>query len=95
MNKTEFIKLYAKEMDMSGAQAKRCVEKFIDLVEDVLLTEDKLSFVGFGSFEVRFREGRIGRNPRDPEKDVEIPSRHTPAFKPGKTFKTKILESRK
>lgn len=95
MNKTEFIKAYAKKMDMSDAQAKRCVEAFINLVEDTLLTEDKISFVGFGSFEVRFREGRIGRNPRDPQKDVEIPARYTPAFKAGKTFKQKIVESRK
>lgn len=95
MNKSEFIKVYAKNAGLKKNEASKNVNCLLKTVEEVLLEEDKLSFVGFGNFEVRHRKGRVGRNPRKPEEKVEIPARYSPVFTAGKNLKENVDESRK
>lgn len=94
MTKGEFIKFYANKMDISQADARKHVDGFMDCVKEVLLEEDKLSFTGFGAFEIKHRKARMGRNPRKPEEEIEIKAYSTPVFKAGKTFKDDIKASR-
>ena len=89
MNKSELI---ATMIDTSGLSKKDCdvaLSAFIATIEGALKSGDKVQLVGFGSFEVRERAARIGRNPRTME-TVEIPASKVPAFKASLAFKDAI-----
>lgn len=89
MNKSELI---ATMIETSGLSKKDCdatLSAFIATIEGALKSGDKVQLVGFGSFEVRERAARIGRNPRTME-TVEIPASKVPAFKASLAFKDAI-----
>jgi DNA-binding protein HU-beta len=84
--------LIAKVADRAGLSKKdseKAINAFIDTVSDSLKAGQKVSVVGFGTFEVRERAARKGRNPQT-GKEIEIPASRSPAFKAGKTLKDAI-----
>ena len=95
MTKTEFAAAVAEKTGLTKKVAANAVDVAIELIGDTLAKGDKLTFVGFGTFEVRDRAAREGRNPRDPGKKIRIPARKVPAFKPGKGLKAKVVKTKK
>ena len=86
MNKTELIAEVAKKCGISKKDAEKAVTTTFDTIADALSQGDKVQLVGFGSFEVKSRAARAGRNPRTKEV-VEIPASKVPVFKAGKALK--------
>ncbi len=86
MNKADLIGAIADTADLSKAEASRAVEAFTEVVEKALKSGDSVSLVGFGTFTVRDRAARTGRNPRTGQ-TIQIAASKSPAFKPGKAFK--------
>ena len=90
MNKAELVTKMAEKSELSKKQAEAALNAFIESVQEALMDGDKVQLVGFGTFEVRERAARTGRNPRNPEEVIEIPASLAPAFKPGKALKDLI-----
>ncbi len=89
MNKTELIEAVASRTGSSKADADRAVNAFVDVVEDTLVRGEKVTVTGFGTFEVRDRAARMGRNPQTGA-PLHIPATKTPAFKAGKGLKDAV-----
>lgn len=89
MNKSELIEAVAKSADLSKADAGRAVDAFVDATTKALKQGDQVSLVGFGTFSVRSRAAREGRNPRTGE-TIRIPASKAPAFKAGKALKDAV-----
>ena len=89
MNKTELIAAIAGTAEISKKDAEKAVNAFIGEVTAALKKGEKVSLVGFGTFEVKERPARTGRNPRTKEV-IEIPASKAPVFKAGKPFKESI-----
>lgn len=92
MNKAELIhKMSEKsELNLTKKQLEDALNAFMSSVEDALVEGDKVQLVGFGSFEAKERAARMGRNPRDPQQVIEIPSSKNVSFKTGKILKEAI-----
>lgn len=86
MNKADLIAKIAEEAELSKKAAEAALNAFIGAVEGALRKGDKVQLVGFGSFEVRRRAPRKGRNPQTGE-EIKIPASKAPAFKAGKALK--------
>lgn len=89
MNKAELIAAVAAKTEVSQKEAGAVVAAVLDEIKDALKKGDKVQLVGFGSFEVRAKAARTGKNPRTGE-TIEIPASKAPAFKAGKAFKDYI-----
>lgn len=89
MNKTEFVAAIAEKAELSKKDAEKAVAAFIDTVTETLKAGDKIQLVGFGTFEVRERPERTGRNPQTKE-TITIPASKVPAFKAGVGFKSAV-----
>lgn len=89
MNKTELVEAIAKSADITKAQAGKAVDAFIDSVTATLVKGDKVTLIGFGTFETRERSARTGRNPQT-GKSIKIEASTTPAFKAGKKLKDAV-----
>lgn len=89
MNKSDFVDSVAAKADMSKADAAVAVDAVLDSVADALKGGDQVTLVGFGTFQVRRREARQGRNPRtgDP---IDIAASNVPSFKAGKALKDSV-----
>jgi DNA-binding protein HU-beta len=75
---------------LTKKDAEVALNAFIKSVEEALVKEDKVQLVGFGTFDVRERKARQGRNPRDPEQVIDIPASKAPVFKAGKALKEMV-----
>lgn len=89
MNKTELIAKVAEEADISKKDATSAVEAVFGSIMGALQGGDKVQLVGFGTFEVRERAARKGRNPQTGE-EIDIAASKVPAFKPGKALKDAV-----
>lgn len=89
MNKSEFVAAVAEKAAISKKDAEKAVAAFIDTVTEELKNGNKIQMVGFGTFEVKDRPARTGRNPQTKE-TIEIPASKAPVFKAGKGFKDAI-----
>ncbi|MBM7071631.1 DNA-binding protein HU-beta [Shewanella sp. OPT22] len=89
MNKSELIEKIASDADITKAAAGRALDSFIAAVTDTLKSGDKISLVGFGTFEVRERAARTGRNPQTGA-EIKIAAAKVPAFKAGKALKDAV-----
>lgn len=89
MNKAELIAAVADKADISKADAGRAIDSFFEVVGKALKKKDKVSLVGFGTFLVRERAARTGRNPKTGA-PLKIKASKTPAFKSGKALKDSI-----
>ena len=86
MNKSELIAAIAAKTGETKKNAEASLNAFIDVVTESLVKGDKVQLVGFGSFEVRKRAARKGRNPQTKE-EIKIPASKAPVFKAGKALK--------
>ena len=91
MNKTELISEVAKKCGMSKKDAEKAINATVDTITDALCAGDKVQLVGFGGFETKTREARMGRNPKTKEA-IEIPAATVPVFKAGKALKDKVAK---
>lgn len=89
MNKSELVDAIADSANLSKADAGRAVDSFVKTVTKSLKKGDTVSLVGFGTFSVRERAARTGRNPRTGE-TLEIKASKNPAFKAGKALKDAV-----
>ena len=86
MNKSELIAAIAAKTGETKKNAEASLNAFVDVVTETLVKGDKVQLVGFGSFEVRKRAARKGRNPQTKE-EIKIPASKAPVFKAGKQLK--------
>ena len=91
MNKTELIAAVAAKTGLSKKDAEKAVAATIDAVTESLVKGDKVQVSGFGIFEVKTREARVGRNPRTKE-TIQIPATRLPAFKASKALKDAVAK---
>lgn len=89
MNKTELIKQVAQEANLTQKDATAPVQAVLDQITQALAKGDSVQLIGFGTFEVRERSARTGRNPQTGE-EMFIPGGKTPAFKAGKSLKEAV-----
>jgi DNA-binding protein HU-beta len=94
MNRKELAEALGKKTDCSNAAADRTIGAFIEIISGALKKGDKVSLVGFGTFEVRKRAARIGRNPATGA-ELKIKASKQPAFKAGTTLKTAVNGGKK
>ncbi len=89
MNKSELIAAVAEQAAMSKKDAEKAVNAVVAAVTDALVDGDKVQLVGFGTFEVRARDARTGKNPGTGEV-IKIAASKVPAFKAGKALKDAV-----
>lgn len=89
MTKQELIDTVSDEVGLSKKDAGKAIDAMISSITKTLKKGDKVQLVGFGTFEVRKRSAREGRNPQTGQ-SIKIPARKTPAFKPGKALKEAV-----
>ena len=93
MNKGELVDAIAQAADVTKKDADKVLSAALEVIMDAVSSGDKVTLVGFGSFESREREAREGRNPKTGEK-MEIPETVVPAFSAGKSFKEMVAEKK-
>lgn len=89
MNKAELVSKVAEKAGITKKDAEKAVNALFDSIEKSLSSGEKVQLVGFGTFEVRNRAARTGRNPRTGE-EISIPATRVPAFKAGKALKEAV-----
>ena len=89
MNKSELVEALAKKTGATKKATEETLNAFVEVVEATLKKGDKVQLVGFGSFEVRKRAARKGRNPQTGE-EIKIAAATVPAFKAGKALKDAV-----
>lgn len=89
MNKSELIEAVAQSADISKAAAGRAVDGMVQAITQALKEGDQVTLVGFGTFLVRERAARTGRNPRTGE-SIDIKASKVPGFKAGKALKDAV-----
>ena len=91
MNKTELIAAIAAKAGLTKKDAERVVNATVDAITESLVKGDKVQLSGFGIFEAKTREARVGRNPRTKE-TIQIPATRLPVFKASKTLKDAVAK---
>ena len=91
MNKTELIAAVAEKVGMTKKDAERVINATFESITASLAKGDKVAVSGFGNFEVKNREARVGRNPRTKE-TIQIPATRLPAFKAAKALKDAVAK---
>ena len=91
MNKTELIAVAAEKAGLTKKDTERVLNAALDTITATLAEGERVQLSGFGIFEVKAREARVGRNPRTKE-TIEIPATRTPAFKASKALKDAVAK---
>jgi len=89
MNKTELVTAIAESSNLTKADSSRALDATINAITDSLASNEPVTLIGFGTFEVRDRAARSGRNPRTGEA-IQIKASKNPAFKAGKALKDAV-----
>ena len=89
MNKADFITAVAASAELSKTDAGNAVDAVVEVIKKALKKGDSVSLVGFGTFEVRKRAARTGRNPRTGA-SVDVQAKSVPYFKPGKEMRERL-----
>ncbi|MFK4294624.1 HU family DNA-binding protein [Bacillus sp. RC250] len=89
MNKTELTKAVADKAELTQKDAATATQAVLDAITTALVNEEKVQILGFGTFEVRERSARTGRNPQTGE-EMQIAASKAPAFKAGKELKEAV-----
>lgn len=89
MNKQQLITNVAEKSELTKKDAERAVNAFVASIEEALSQGDKVQLVGFGTFEIRERAARKGRNPQTGE-EINIAAAKIPVFKAGKTLRSAV-----
>ncbi len=95
MNKNGLVAEVAKRTGSSKAETARAVDAAMDVIREAVAKGERVSLVGFGTFERKRRNRRIARNPRKPETPIVVPARDLPWFIPGKEFKQMVAAKRR
>ncbi len=90
MTKADLVEYVREKLQLRKNDASDAVAAVLDGIKETLSNGGKVQLVGFGTFEVRERSARIGRNPQDPTKPVEIPAKKVPVFKAGKLLRAAV-----
>ena len=88
-NKEMLVVALSQKTGMTKASSADAVESILNIVTDLLANGDKLQLVGFGTFEVKNRSARVGRNPLT-NQQLMIPAKKVPVFRPGKKLKESV-----
>ena len=91
MNKAELIAAVAEKAGLSKKDSEKVINATFETITDELVAGEKISLVGFGSFDVKDRGERVGRNPKTKE-SIKIPASTVPVFKAGKALKDAVAE---
>jgi DNA-binding protein HU-beta len=91
MNKAELVTKIAEKSGLTKKDAEKALSAFVDVVQEALKQGDKVQLVGFGTFEIRERAERKGRNPQTKE-EITIPATKAPVFKAGAELKKSVNE---
>ncbi len=91
MTKTDLINVVAENAELTKKDADRAISAVVGAIKDALASGDKVQIVGFGTFEVRDRKAREGRNPATGQ-PMAIPAGRVPAFKAGKALKDAVAK---
>ena len=86
MNKSELIALTAENTGLTKKDAERVLNAALDAITAAMTDHEKVQLSGFGTFEIKYREARVGRNPRTKEA-TDIPAAWVPSFKPSKALR--------
>jgi DNA-binding protein HU-beta len=89
MNKTELVKVVSAQAELTQKDASKAVDALFNTISSTLAEGEKIQLIGFGTFEVRERSARKGRNPQTGE-EIDIAASKVPAFKPGKELKEAV-----
>ncbi|MEG0035395.1 MAG: HU family DNA-binding protein [Oscillospiraceae bacterium] len=89
MNKAELIAAVAERTGLSKKDGERAVNATLQTIEETIETGEKVQLVGFGVFDVKIREARVGRNPKTKE-EIQIAASRVPVFKAGKALKDAV-----
>ena len=89
MNKTELVASVAEKAGLTKKDSEKAINALFISVEEALAMEDKVQIIGFGTFEVKAREERKGRNPQTGA-EITIPASKNPVFKAGKALKDAV-----
>ena len=89
MNKTDLVAIVAEKAGITKKDADRIVSAAVETIAENLIKGEKVQISGFGNFEVKAREARVGRNPRTKEA-IEIPAARQPVFKASKVLKDTV-----
>ena len=95
MNKNGLVAEVAKRTGSSKADVGRMIDASMDVIRETVARGDRVSLVGFGTFERKRRNKRIARNPRKPQTPIVVPARDLPWFVAGKEFKEMIAAKRR
>jgi DNA-binding protein HU-beta len=90
MNKAELVVSVAEKAGLTKKDAEAAVNAFVASVEGALVKGEKVQLIGFGTFEIRPRKERQGRNPRKPGEIIKIAASKAPVFKAGKALKDSV-----
>lgn len=91
MNKTELIAIASENTGVAKKDAERVLNAALDAITAAMVSGDKVQLSGFGTFESKQREARVGRNPHTKEA-IEIPATRVPAFKASKVLRDAVAE---
>ncbi|MCR4717689.1 MAG: HU family DNA-binding protein [Lachnospiraceae bacterium] len=94
MNKTELVDAIASKTELSKKSSSDAVKAIVDTISEELAKGEKVTLVGFGTFEVANRKARTGHNPATGKK-IKIPATKAPKFKAGKALKDAVNKSKK
>jgi len=95
MNKNGLVAEVAKRTGASKADVARVIDVSMDVIRETVAKGDRVSLVGFGTFERKHRNKRIARNPRKPQTPIVVPARDLPWFLPGKQFRQMVASRRR
>lgn len=90
MNKAELIANVAEKTGFTKKDAEKALNSIMGSITEELGNGGKVQLVGFGTFEVRERKARVGRNPQKPSQEIKIPASKAPVFKAGKSLKETV-----
>ena len=90
MNKADLVASVAKKTNLTKKESEAAVKAVLDSIEEALKDGEKVQLIGFGTFEVRSRKARTGRNPRKPGEVIKISASKAPVFKAGKALKEAV-----
>jgi len=90
VNKSGLVAEVAKRVDRNKADVARILDQAMAVIRDAVAKGERVSLVGFGTFEKRHRNRRVARNPRKPEVVVPVPARDVPSFAPGQAFRQAV-----
>lgn len=95
MNKTELIAKVSEKAGITKKDSQAFLACVLETIEETLVKGEKVQLVGFGTFEVRDRKARKGRNPQQPDKVINIPASKAPVFKAGKGLKDLVNKKKR